>query len=69
MGCIAWSRHPESRVEGYVEFHAMLIAAGIHSLLLFFEILVCLKVSNKLVRNLQRVFSWKQISCQTTMVG
>ena len=47
MGCIAWSRHPESRVEGYIEFHAMLIAAGIHSLLLFFEILVCLKVSEQ----------------------
>lgn len=44
MGCIAWSRHPESRVEGYVEFYAMLIAAGIHSMLLLFELLVCIKL-------------------------
>ena len=47
MGCIAWSRHPESRVEGYVEFYAMLIAAGIHSMLLLFELLVCIKVRIK----------------------
>ena len=45
MGTVAWVRHPEARREGEVEFKAMLIAAGIHSLLLCFELLVCFKVS------------------------
>ena len=49
MGTVAWIRHPEARQEGLVEFKAMLIAAGIHSMLLCFEVLVCFKVTSLFV--------------------
>lgn len=46
VGAGVWARNPRYRTEGEacVEFKAMLIAVGIHLLLLMFEILVCDRV-------------------------
>merc|ERR1712227_81369 len=44
FGVIAWIRHPEARNEGQTEFKAMLIAAIIHTLLLCFELLLCIQI-------------------------
>uniref|UniRef100_A0A8D1QKU7 Transmembrane protein 185A n=2 Tax=Sus scrofa TaxID=9823 RepID=A0A8D1QKU7_PIG len=43
VGTGVWARNPQYRAEGEtcVEFKAMLIAVGIHLLLLMFEVLVC----------------------------
>ncbi|XP_040835065.1 transmembrane protein 185B isoform X2 [Ochotona curzoniae] len=43
VGAGVWARHPRYRTEGEscVEFKAMLIAVGLHLLLLLFEVLVC----------------------------
>lgn len=56
IGTVAWIRHPEARQEGLVEFKAMLIAAGIHSMLLCFEVLVCFKVEIGYMEGLE--FGW-----------
>uniref|UniRef100_A0A671EE67 Transmembrane protein 185B n=1 Tax=Rhinolophus ferrumequinum TaxID=59479 RepID=A0A671EE67_RHIFE len=46
VGAGVWARNPRYRTEGEacVEFKAMLIAVGIHLLLLMFEVLVCDRV-------------------------
>ncbi|XP_066089278.1 transmembrane protein 185B isoform X2 [Saccopteryx bilineata] len=46
VGAGVWARNPRYRMEGEtcVEFKAMLIAVGIHLLLLMFEVLVCDRV-------------------------
>lgn len=47
VGTGVWAHNPQYRVEGEmcVEFKAMLIAVGIHLLLLSFEVLVCDRVT------------------------
>uniref|UniRef100_UPI00358E18E1 transmembrane protein 185A-like isoform X1 n=1 Tax=Myxine glutinosa TaxID=7769 RepID=UPI00358E18E1 len=49
-GVAAWLRNPQCRTEGeaFVDFKAMLIAVGLHLLLLMFEILVCDRISGGL---------------------
>lgn len=46
VGAAVWARHPRYRAEGEarVEFRAMLIAVGLHLLLLLFEALLCDRV-------------------------
>ncbi|XP_002119768.2 transmembrane protein 185A-like [Ciona intestinalis] len=43
VGSVVWCRHPEFRAEreGFVDYKAMLIAVGMHLLLLMFELLLC----------------------------
>ncbi|XP_037117088.1 transmembrane protein 185A isoform X2 [Syngnathus acus] len=47
VGIGVWARNPQYRAEGEtcVEFKAMLIAVGLHVLLLMFEVLVCDRVA------------------------
>uniref|UniRef100_H2Y958 Transmembrane protein 185B n=1 Tax=Ciona savignyi TaxID=51511 RepID=H2Y958_CIOSA len=42
-GSIVWCRHPEFRTEreGFADYKAMLIAVGMHLLLLMFQLLLC----------------------------
>jgi len=50
IGGITWCHHPESRRErdGYTDFKALLITAGLHITLLMFEALVCYKAELQL---------------------
>ncbi|MEE6496815.1 hypothetical protein FKM82_002492 [Ascaphus truei] len=49
VGTGVWARNPQYRAEGEtcVEFKAMLIAVGIHLLLLMFEVLVCDRIERE----------------------